>query len=210
MVRPNKFRAVVVGVSSGGVQALTGLLGALPAAFPLPILIVQHIGADAGNGLARLLDAHSPLCVREADEQDIPLPGHVYLAPPNYHLLVESDGHLALSADAPVSYARPSVDVLFESAAAVFGTALIAIVLTGANHDGSRGLARVKQLGGTAIVQDPADAEAPQMPLAALAALAAQATSADHVVPLAGMAALLVMLAVQVSGGMSPVAEGLS
>lgn len=183
------FRAVVVGVSSGGVQALIELLGALPADFPLPLLIVQHISADASDGLVRLLDAHSPLRVREANEQDIPLPGNVYLAPPNYHLLVEPDGRLSLSTDAPVSYARPSVDVLFESSAEVFGPALIGIVLTGANFDGSRGLARIKQLGGVAIVQDPADAVAPQMPTAAL-----EATVVDHVVPLNAIAALLLTL----------------
>ncbi len=185
-----RFRAVAIGVSSGGVQALSSLLGALPASFPLPILIVQHIGPDAGDGLARLLDAHSPLHVKEADENDTPQPGHVYLAPPNYHLLVETDGQLSFSADPPVSYARPSIDVLFESAAEAFGPALIGIVLTGANHDGSRGLARIKELGGLVIVQDPADAEAPQMPAAALAA-----TTVDHVVPLTAIAALLSTLA---------------
>lgn len=184
------FRAVVVGVSSGGVHALGLLLGALPADFPLPILIVQHIGPDAGSGLAKLLDAHSALHVKEADEQDAVLPGHVYLAPANYHLLVESDGRLALSADAPVSYARPSVDVLFESAAEVYRGALVGVVLTGANFDGSRGLARIKQCGGLAIVQDPLDAEAPQMPQAALAA-----TPVDHVLPLVGIAPLLCTLA---------------
>lgn len=186
MTAPTKFRAVVIGVSSGGVQALSALLSALPADFALPILIVQHIGADAGDGLARLLDSQSPLHVKEADEMDLPAPGHVYLAPSNYHLLVEPDGHLALSADQPVSYARPSVDVLFESAAEAFGPALIGIILTGANHDGSRGLACIKARGGLVIVQDPADAEAPQMPLAALAA-----TAADHIVPLAALPALL-------------------
>lgn len=180
------YRAVVVGVSSGGVQALSHLLGALPAGFPLPILIVQHIGAEAGDGLARLLDLHCRVRVKEADEQDELAPGTVYLAPPNYHLMVESDGRLALSADAPVSFARPSVDVLFESAAEVFGPALIGVVLTGANHDGSRGLARIRQRGGLAIVQDPAEAEAEQMPAAALAA-----TAVDHVATLAGIAALL-------------------
>lgn len=198
MTAPTKFRAIVIGVSSGGVQALSALLGALPADFALPILIVQHIGAEAGDGLARLLDSQSPLQVKEADEMDLPAPGHVYLAPPNYHLLVEPDGHLALSADGPVSYARPSVDVLFESAAEAFGPALIGIVLTGANHDGSCGLACIKARGGLAIVQDPADAEAPQMPLAAMAALAASAV--DHLVPLAAMPALLVALAAERKG----------
>lgn len=190
------FRAVVMGVSSGGVHALGSLLGALPADFPLPILIVQHMGADVGDSLAKLLDAHSPLHVKEADEQDAARPGHVYLAPANYHLLVEQDGRLSLSADAPVSYARPSVDVLFESAADAYGPALIGVVLTGANFDGARGLARIKQCGGLAIVQDPLDAEAPQMPQAALAA-----TKVDRVLPLAGIADALSSLA---SGGTLP------
>ncbi len=191
-----RYRAVVIGVSSGGVQALTSLLGALPAGFSLPIMVVQHIGADAGDGLARLLDLHCRLHVKEADEQDEPAPGTVYLAPPNYHLLVEPDGRLSLSADPPVSYARPSVDVLFESAAEVYGPDLIGIVLTGANHDGNHGLAHIHERGGVTIVQDPADAEAPQMPEAALAA-----TAVDHVVPLAGVVTLLLSLVKEVGHG---------
>ena len=184
------FRAVVVGVSTGGVQALTKLLGRLPADFPLPILIVQHIGPEAGNGLAKLLDERCALCVKEADEQDEIRHGTVYLAPPNYHLLVERGGFLSLSADPHVSFARPSVDVLFESAAEAFGPALIGIVLTGANFDGSRGLKTIKQKGGVAIVQDPEDADAKQMPQSALAA-----TEVDYVVALEGLATLLRKLA---------------
>ncbi len=193
--RANRWRAVVIGVSSGGVQALSSLFRDLSADFSLPILVVQHIGPDAGDGLARLLDAHSKLHIKEADEHDLPLPGHVYLAPPNYHLLVEPDGHLALSADPPVSYARPSVDVLFETAAEAWGPALIGIMLTGANHDGARGLARIQARGGLVIVQDPADAEAPQMPLAALAT-----TRADHVLPLVDIPALLTSLVTSRNG----------
>jgi two-component system chemotaxis response regulator CheB len=185
-----RFEAVVIGVSSGGVYALQALLGRLPAAFPLPILIVQHIGADAGDGLAKLLDERCALHVTEADEQDPIRPGTVYLAPPNYHLLVEREGFLSLSADPHVSFARPSVDVLFESAAAAFGPRLIGIVLTGANFDGAHGLRTIKQKGGVAIVQDPDDAEARQMPQAAIAA-----TEVDYVVALDGMAALLQKLA---------------
>lgn len=191
-----EFRAIVIGVSSGGVQALSALLAALPDKFSLPILVVQHISPEAGDGLARLLNAHGPLRVKEADEMEMPAAGHVYLAPPNYHLLVEPDGHLALSADLPVSYARPSVDVLFETAAEAWGPGLIGIILTGANHDGSRGLACIKARGGLTIVQDPADAEAPQMPMAAIAALTAMNDNAlDHVIPLADLPALLVTLA---------------
>lgn len=186
----SSFRAIVIGVSTGGVHALGALLGGLPAAFPIPILIVQHIGAETGDGLARLLDRQSALRVKEADEQDVLMPGTVYLAPANYHLLVEADGLLSLSADPPVSYARPSIDVLFESAAEAFGAQLIGIVLTGANSDGSRGLTRIKRKGGIAIVQDPDDAEAAQMPLAALAA-----TPVDHRLPLTELPALLQKLA---------------
>jgi two-component system chemotaxis response regulator CheB len=190
MASKRKFGAVAIGVSSGGVQALKLLLGELPRDFPLPILIVQHISPDAGGGMAKLLDDLCAIQVKEADEQDRILPSTVYLAPPNYHLLVEREGFRSLSADPPVSYARPSVDVLFESAAAVFGPELIAIVLTGANWDGARGVQAVKQRGGIVIVQDPADADTPQMPQAAIAAV-----EADHVVPLAAMPGLLQRLA---------------
>lgn len=186
----SRFQAVAIGVSTGGVQALKTVLGRLPHDFPLPLLVVQHISPEAGNGMARLLAGMCSVRVKEADEQDVMRPGTVYLAPPNYHLLVERGGTLALSADRPVSFARPSVDVLFESAATVFGAGLIAVVLTGANYDGSQGARVVKQWGGTVVVQDPDDAEARQMPEAALAA-----TTVDHVVPLADLAALLVRLA---------------
>lgn len=189
-VDARSFQAVVIGVSTGGVHALQQLLGQLAEDFPLPILIVQHIRADAGSGLAKLLDEGCALHVKEADEQDEILPGTVYLAPPNYHLLVERDGFLSLSADPYVSFARPSVDVLFESAAAVFGPQLIGVVLTGANYDGSQGLKTIKHKGGVAIVQNPADAEARQMPQAAIAA-----TAVDYVVALDGMAPLLQKLA---------------
>ena len=185
-----RFAAIAIGVSMGGVRALKLLLGALPGDFPLPILIVQHISPDAGSGLAKLLDDHCAIRVKEADELDPVLPATAYLAPPNYHLLVEQDRRLALSADPPVSFARPSVDVLFESAAEVFGAALIAVVLTGANWDGAAGARKVKARGGLVVVQDPVDAETPQMPAATLAAV-----KADHVLALAGIPALLQRLA---------------
>lgn len=185
------FQAVVIGVSTGGVQALKTLLGSLPVDFPVPVLIVQHISADAGSGMAKLLDDMCAIRVKEADEQETVSAGTVYLAPANYHLLVEKAGVLALSADPPVSYARPSVDVLFESAAEVFGAGLIAAVLTGANYDGARGVQAVKRHGGLVVVQDPDDATARQMPEAALAA-----TAVDHVAALEAMAPLLLRLVV--------------
>ena len=185
-----KFAAVAIGVSSGGVRALKILLGGLPADFPLPILVVQHISPDAGDGMAKLLNGYCAIRVKEADEHDPVLPATVYLAPPNYHLLVEQEGRLSLSADPPVSFARPSVDVLFESAAEVYGPGLIGVILTGANFDGARGVVAIKASGGTVVVQDPADAETPQMPEAAVAAV-----TADYVLPLADMPALLQRLA---------------
>lgn len=184
------YRAAAIGVSSGGLQALTALLGRLPADLPLALLIVQHLGADAGDGLARLLDQRCALRVKEADEGEAVRPGTAYLAPPNYHLLVENDGVLALSVDPPVNFARPSIDVLFESAAMVFGPQLIGIVLTGANADGSAGLRTIKAYGGLAVVQDPTEAEATPMPLAALAA-----TPVDHILALQQIADLLIELA---------------
>lgn len=166
------------------------LLGGLPADFQLPLLIVHHLCADSGSGLAAMLDAHCAIRVKEADEGEALLPGTAYLAPPNYHLLVERDGSLALSVDMPVNFARPSVDVLFESAASAFGPALIGIILTGAGSDGAKGLKRIKERGGMAIVQDPADAEADSMPRSATAAV-----KADHILPLKEIGGLLCSLA---------------
>jgi two-component system chemotaxis response regulator CheB len=135
--RTGQFRAVVIGVSTGGVTALKRLLGGLPADFPVPVLIVAHIMPESDDGLAVLLDSLCAIRVKEADEQESMLPGVVYLAPANYHLLVERGGVLALSIDPPVCFARPSVDVLFESAAEAFGSELIGVILTGAGFDGS-------------------------------------------------------------------------
>jgi two-component system chemotaxis response regulator CheB len=184
------YEAVVIGVSTGGLRALEAILLHLPADFALPLLIVQHVDRDSGGGLTQLLDARCALRVKEADDADEIVRGTAYLAPANYHLLVESRERLALSVDPHVSFARPSIDVLFESAADVFGRHLIGVVLTGANFDGSEGLKRVKSRGGLAIVQEPMEAEASQMPRAALAA-----TEVDHVVPLSGIAPLLEQLA---------------
>jgi two-component system chemotaxis response regulator CheB len=176
----------------GGIEALQVLLGGLPAHFPMPILIVHHISPEAGSHWPNLFQAHCPLRVKEADEEELALPGTVYLAPANYHLLIEQDCRLALSVDCLVNFSRPSVDVLFESAADVFGPALIGIVLTGAGSDGSRGLKKVKEKGGLAIIQDPADAQTDNMPRNALAAV-----SADHVLPLRQIAPLICRLAQQ-------------
>jgi len=182
-------KTVVIGVSTGGVQALKLVLGGLPSDFPVPILVVAHIMPTADNGLAILLDAHCSLRVKEADDQETINAATVYLAPANYHLLVERDGRLALSIDPLVNFARPSVDVLFESAAEAFGASVIGIILTGAGCDGSNGLARIQQRGGITIVQDPADAEMDAMPGSALHLL-----KPDFVKPLKEIPGLLVTL----------------
>jgi two-component system chemotaxis response regulator CheB len=190
---PRAFRAVALGVSTGGVSALKRLLGGLPADFPLPLLVVAHLTASADDGLAVLLDRLCAISVKEADEGELLRPATVYIAPANYHLLVEKECRLALSVHAPVNFARPSIDVLFESAALAFGTALVGVLLTGAGADGSRGLLRIQQCGGRVIVQDPVDAEMPAMPESALRLL-----RADHLLALAQMPALLQQLAKEV------------
>ena len=188
--RTRQFKAVVIGASTGGVSALKIILGALPADFPIPVLVTTHIAPDSGDSLAVLLDSICAIRVKEADEQETVSPGTVYLAPANYHLLAERGGNLALSIDPPVNFARPSVDVLFESAAQVYGPALIGVILTGAGSDGSKGLLKIKNSGGLTIVQDPADAEMDSMPRSAL-----QLLKADHVVRLMEIPALLMRLA---------------
>lgn len=188
--RRRRLRAVVIGVSTGGVDALKIVVGGLPADFPIPVMVVAHISPEADNGLALLLDDLCEIRVKEADELEKAEAGTVYIAPPNYHLQVEKNGCLSLSVDPPVRFARPSVDVLFESAADVFGAALVGVVMTGAGSDGSNGLRRVKDAGGVAVVQNPDEAEADSMPRSSIAAAVP-----DHVTPLAGIAGLLVRLA---------------
>jgi two-component system, chemotaxis family, protein-glutamate methylesterase/glutaminase len=177
---PPLFEAVVIGASAGGIYALAEVLAALPADFPLPMVIVQHVQANSESYLAQILNRKTRLHVKEADEKEILAAGTAYTAPPGYHLLIENDRSLSLSLEGPVHYARPSVDVLFESAALVFRQRLIGVILTGANNDGAAGLRRIKQAGGYALVQDPASAEATAMPTAAIAAVAV-----DKVLPLA-------------------------
>lgn len=188
--RPERFRAVVAGVSTGGVEALKLMLGGLPTDFPLPVMVVAHISPEADNGLALLLDDLCRIRVKEAVELEEATAGTVYLAPPNYHLLVERNATLSLSVDPPVRFARPSVDVLFESAAVAFGPALIGVVMTGAGSDGSTGLKLIKEAGGVTVVQDPVTAEADPMPSSAI-----KKVSPDHIVPLADIAPLLIRLA---------------
>ena len=162
--------AIVIGASAGALEALSVILPALPAAFDLPILVVVHVPPDKKSILAELFDAKCKVKVREAEDKEPIAGGTVYFATADYHLLVEADKTLSLSNDDPVLYSRPSIDVLFETAADAYGPGLIAIVLTGANHDGADGLAAVVRAGGAAIVQTPEGAYAAAMPQAAIAA----------------------------------------
>lgn len=135
------------------------------------MIIVPHRGKDSEHLLADLLEDCSHMPVSEVEDKDIIEPGHVYLAPANYHLLVDDDSHFALSTDDPVRFSRPSIDVTFESVADVYGPRSVGVMLTGANEDGSRGLRRIADRGGLAVVQDPATAESPLMPASALKAV---------------------------------------
>jgi two-component system chemotaxis response regulator CheB len=185
------YALVAVGASWGGLNALERLLAALPDDFAPAIAIAQHRSADS-NGLAVLLSRHARRPVVDAGDKEPIERGGIYLAPPDYHLLVEP-GFFSLSVDDRVQHARPSVDVLFESVADAYRERAVGIVLTGANRDGARGLARIKELGGVAIIQDPEDAEAYTMPAAAL-----RATVADAVLPLAEIPKFLIGLCVEV------------
>jgi two-component system, chemotaxis family, protein-glutamate methylesterase/glutaminase len=183
-----RHRIVVVGASLGGLRALGILLSGLPENFPLPVAIVQHRSSDWENTLTPLLQRHSALPVGEAEDKEVIRAGHVYLSPANYHLLVE-EGNFALSTDAAIAYARPSIDVLFESAADTYEEGVIGVLLTGANTDGAQGLAKIKERGGLSIVQEPSTAESNIMPKAAMAA-----SVIDRVLPLSEIAPFLVNL----------------
>jgi two-component system chemotaxis response regulator CheB len=182
------FAIVVVGTSLGGLRALETLLSGLPEAFPLPVAIVQHRGACGGEALPERLQRQSALPVREPEDKEVMLPGQVYLAPADYHLLVER-GSFALSTEGPVCYARPSIDVLFESAADTYADEVIAVILTGAGKDGAQGAVRVKERGGFLLVQEPATAESSVTPEAVLAT-----AEVDRILPLPEMAPFLASL----------------
>jgi two-component system, chemotaxis family, protein-glutamate methylesterase/glutaminase len=180
---------ITVGASLGGLQAIMGVLRPLPADLPVPILIVQHRGAASDSRLVAMLQEHTALKVLEAEDKAPLAPGTVYVAAPDYHLLVEEPGAIALSTDAPVRSARPSIDVLFETAADAYGPGVLGVLLTGASADGASGLARIKAAGGKAIVQDPATAECATMPAAGIAA-----APVDYILPLESIGEYLVTL----------------
>ena len=179
------FEIVVIGASYGGLAALQILLSDLSPEFPLPLVIVQHRKKDGDDGLCEYLKKRSRLPLIEPDDKEKVEPGHVYLAPRDYHLLIE-ESIFALSTESPVAFARPSIDVLFESAADIYRDRIIGVILTGANRDGAKGLAKIKALGGLAVVQEPESAESRAMPDAAIGA-----TNVDRILPLAEIAPFL-------------------
>lgn len=161
-------KAVVIGASAGALEALSIILPSLPRDYGLPVMVVVHISSDKKSLLTEIFRDKCDINVVEADDKEPIQGGTVYFAPPDYHMLVETKQRLSLSSDEPVLFSRPSVDVLFESAADAFGTGLIAVILSGANQDGAKGLQAVVQAGGRAIVQNPREAFAAAMPEAAM------------------------------------------
>jgi two-component system, chemotaxis family, protein-glutamate methylesterase/glutaminase len=182
----SNLEAIVIGGSAGALSALELILPAVPRDCRAALVVVLHVLASRPSLLPEVLGARCALPVKEAEDKEPVSPGRVYVAPPGYHLLIERNRAFALSVDPPVHYSRPAIDVLFESAAEVFGAHLAGVLLSGANEDGAAGLAAIKARGGLTMVQSPEDAEARAMPTAALAAV-----RVDHLLPAAGLAALL-------------------
>jgi len=163
------FEAIAIGASAGGIESLSVLLPALPASFDIAVLIVTHVPPHSPSCLAETLGYRCALTVAEPDAGEPVLPGRVHLAPPGYHMLIDDDRTIALSIDTSVRYSRPSIDVLFASAAHVYRERLLGILLSGANDDGAHGLEVIRALGGLAWVQDPQTAISATMPRAAIA-----------------------------------------
>lgn len=185
----NHFQAIVIGASAGGIKALHHVLAPLSADFPLPIIIVQHLHPHSDSYLIHILQTKCQLKIKQADEKEPIIPGFVYVAPPNYHLLIEEDQTFSLSLDSPVNFSRPAIDVLFETAAYAYQDKLIGIILTGANNDGSQGLKLIKELGGYTIVEDPKTAHVAVMPNSAIATL-----SVDKILPVEEIGIYLIQI----------------
>lgn len=193
------IEAVVLGVSAGGLTALSTLLPALTPDYKNALVIVQHLQDSRPSALVSILRPKCRIPLKEADMGEHLLGGTIYLAPPGYHLLIEASRTFSLSEDRPVNFARPSIDVLFESAADVFEDRVAGVILTGANSDGATGLAAIKKAGGITIVQDPDTAESPVMPRAAI-----RATKVDHLLGLTEIASLLCAMS-NLHDGLGPV-----
>ena len=187
------YEAIVIGVSSGGMNALQIIFSLLPKDFKTPIIIVQHIGPRSDSQWIKLLNDKSNLYIKEADEKEKIENGKVYIAPPNYHLLIEKDKTFSLTIGERVNFARPSIDVLFESAAEAHKNKLTGIILTGSNNDGTNGIKRIQEWGGLTIVQDPETAESAYMPESAIAAI-----KPDYILSLEEIIKLLIKIDKQI------------
>jgi len=159
-----KYKAIVIGASAGGLFALSFILETLPSDYPVPVIVVQHRSKDQRDLLEEVLQSKCKVRIKQADEKENIEAGNVYIAPPDYHLLIESDKTFSLSSDELVCFSRPSINVLFETAAVVFKNTLVGIILTGANNDGAAGILAIKKYGGLAIAQNPDEAQFPLMP----------------------------------------------
>ncbi len=184
---PHPPAVIAVGTSAGGLAALGKLLADLPPDFPCPIVVVQHLAATHPSHLAELLGRHARLPVSQAQEGETISPGHVYIAPPDHHLVVKPGGTLALTHTPEERFARPSVDVLFRSVAETYGPGVLAVILTGGGTDGCRGALAVKEAGGRVLAQDREEAMAFSMPEAVV-----RAGAADEELPLAELALRLI------------------
>ena len=163
-----KYQAIVIGTSAGGLYALSTILKQLPADYPIPVVVVQHRSKDQRDLMEDVLQSKCEIKINQADEKEKIKGATVYIAPPDYHLLVENDMTFSLSCDELVLYSRPSINVLFESAAVVYKDKLAGIILTGANNDGASGITMIKKYGGLTIAQAPAEAQCPFMPVASI------------------------------------------
>lgn len=184
-IKPSRFsyEAVVIGVSAGGLKALTAILPRLSPQITQPVIIVQHLSPDSDDFLVQHFDKRCGLRVKEAEDKMPVENSTIYFAPANYHLLVEEDRRFALSTAERVQYSRPAIDVLFETAAEVFRERLAGVILTGANSDGTQGIKTIRQFKGFAIVQSPNTAEADAMPRSAIAAGADAIVDLDDIAP---------------------------
>jgi two-component system chemotaxis response regulator CheB len=195
------YGIVVVGASWGGLHAIVEIVAGLPGDFATPVAVVQHRSRESDHLLGELLQDRTALCVREVDDKEPIQPGHVYVAPPDYHMLVDGP-YFSLTVDAPVRYSRPSIDVTFTSAADSYGDRVIGVVLTGANEDGAAGLQRIAARGGYPIVQEPSSAEIRTMPVAAT-----RAVPGAEVLPLEEIAPRLVALCGRTSRPAAPLQQ---
>jgi two-component system chemotaxis response regulator CheB len=184
-----KYSAIVIGTSAGGLNALSSLLSQLPEDYSIPVVVVQHRSKDQRELLEEVLQHKCGIRIKQADEKEPVQGGTVYIAPPDYHLLVEEDRTFSLSCDERVLFSRPAIDVLFESAAAVYKEELVGIILTGANGDGAAGIATIKKYGGLTIAQDPKEAQFQAMPKASI-----DTKKVKHIWPLSEIGAFLVNL----------------